>query len=158
MSSPYPLLRPYWKGHSREEDEKLAKELFYGTTATNKETGRHYHHYPLADGPHERRALEALRRLLLFDCYKVLEPRIFAALCCSLDPNSDFERRLIFKGRKKGRRHDFAADSQIDVHVLGLRRMGWPSDAAVKDAEKKFGLSRKAVYEARKRVNSWLKV
>jgi len=32
MSSPYPLLRPYYKGHSREEDEKLSNELFYGTS------------------------------------------------------------------------------------------------------------------------------
>ena len=138
MRSPYPRApRAYWKGYSRKQDEKLASELFYGTFATNKQSGRDHHHYPLAGSPHECRALEALRRLLFYGC-KDLEPTIFAALCCSLDPNSGFERRLVFKARKKGRRHDFAADSQIDVHVLWRRAVGWPAEAAVSVRPKTF--------------------
>ena len=152
MSSPYP--RTYYKGYSREQDEKLAHELFYGTS-TPVDSDRY--RYPLADSPPERRALEALCRLLSDGC-RDLEPAILAALCCALDPSSGSERRLVFKGRKKrGRPRDFAADSQVDMHVLGLCTMGWKNEAAVKHAMKKFGLSRGAVFKARKRMRSWLK-
>jgi hypothetical protein len=86
--SPYP--RPYYKGQSREEDEKLAGELFYGTMVHDKKTGR--------------------------DCHD-LSPEILAGLFCSLDLDGSFGRRLIFKSRKRKRRADAATDLQIALYV-----------------------------------------
>jgi hypothetical protein len=65
---PYPVLRPYYKGHSREEDEKLAEKLFFGTSSIDKKTSRERHDYLLVGGPDERRAFEALERLLVYSC------------------------------------------------------------------------------------------
>ena len=154
---PYPLVRPYYKGHSREEDEKLAKELFYGTSTIDKKTSRSRHDYLLADSPDERRAFEALRRLMLFSCQD-LDPAILEGLLCSLDSGGSFERRLVFQFRKKGKRSDFAADLDVAAYVGGLIHGGQKKEAAVKRAEDKFGLKRKAVFAAIKRFNaSWLK-
>jgi hypothetical protein len=152
--SPYPRTpRPYYKGHSREQDERLANELFYGVTATNKETGRVRHHYLLADGPHERRGFEALRRLLSFSCGD-LDSGILAALYCSLDSDGGNERQLVFKFRKKGNRHDFTADLQIVLHIEGLVRVGQKKEAAIRQTMSDLGLSRKTVFAAAKRVKA----
>jgi hypothetical protein len=155
--SPYPLLRPYWKGHSREEDKKLAKELLYGSSTINKKTGRCQSYYPVAGGPHEYRAFEALRRLLCFSC-RDLEPEILAGLVCALDSRGSFERRLVFQFRKKGNRHDFAADLEIAMYVEGLIRVG--QKKPIEHAMANFNLSRKTVFAAIRRFKnraSWLK-
>jgi hypothetical protein len=66
QDSPYPrAVRAYWKGYSREQDKRLAKKLFYGTTVRDK-TGRDHHRYLPEDGPEEREGFEALRRLLFY--------------------------------------------------------------------------------------------
>ena len=152
MSGPYPYPpRPYSKGFSREEDEKLAEELFYGTTVRDK-TGRDCHRYPSEDSLH----VEALCRLLLFSD---LPSEIIGGLLCSLDKGGSFGRRLVFKQRKRKRPVGAATDLQITLYVQSLKRAEWPVDAAVANAEKKFGLSRKGVYGARKRIKAespWL--
>lgn len=113
MSGPYPYPpRPYSKGYSREEDEKLAEELFYGTTVRDK-TGRDCHRYPSENSPHERQGVEALCRLLLFSD---LPSEIIGGLLCSLDSGGSFGRRLVFKPRKKktaSRLSDRSSDSSL---------------------------------------------
>jgi hypothetical protein len=117
--NPHALLRPYFKEYSREQDEKLAEELFYGTTVRDKKTGRDCHRYPLEESADERRGLDALCRLLVFGD---LAPDILGGLLCSLDPDGSFGRRLVFKPRKRKRRADSATDLQIALHVRSLYR------------------------------------
>jgi hypothetical protein len=158
-NSPYPLVRPYYKGqHSREEDEKLAEELFFGTTVRDKKTGRDCHQYPPERSPYERQGVEALCRLLSFGC-EDLKPEILGGLLASLDPSGSFERRLVFKSRKRKRPADSRTDLQIFFQVKSLERAGWPTEAAVAQVMKKFGISRETVYRARKRIrraSPWL--
>src|SRR5262245_16289492 len=118
--SPYPRTpRPYYKGRfNRKEDEKLANELFYGTSTINKKTGRERHDYP--DGPDERRAIEALLRLL--SCCEDLDELILGGLSASLDPGGSFGRRLVFKPRKKKKPAGYPSDLEIAMYVLSLRR------------------------------------
>ena len=159
MSSPYPLLRPYYKGHSREEDEKLSNELFYGTsTVVDKKTGRCRHDYP--DGLDERRAIEALKRLLVFSCGD-LDEGILGGLVASLDPGGSFGRRLVFEPRKRKRPADSATDLQIALRVRSLHHRLGKKEAAVTQAMADFDLSRKTVFEAMKRIRAespWLEV
>jgi hypothetical protein len=156
MRNPYP--RPYYKGHSREQDEKLASELFYGTTVRDKKTGRDCHQYPPENSPHERQGVEALCRLLLRDCQD-LSPDVSAGLLASLDLDGSFGRRLVFKPRKRKRPADSATDLQIALYVQSLKRAGVKKSAEY--AADKFHLSRKTVFEAMKRIRAespWLKV
>jgi hypothetical protein len=148
--SPYPSLpRPYYKGHNREQDEKLAEELFYGTMVRDKKTGSDCHYYFSEGSPQERQALDALQRLLNFSD---LAPGVLAGLSCSLDLDGSFGRRLIFKSRKRKRRADAATDLQIALYVYARRLDGSSTKSAVMDAMGEFGLSRKAIFAARKRV------
>ena len=150
MNSPYPRTpRAYWDGFSREQDEKLAEQLFYGITVHNKKTGRMHHKYLSNNSPHKRQSFEALQRLLLFSC-EDLAPSILIALLGSLDSDGSVWGRLVFKRPMKGRK-DPAADFQIDFEV---EHSGLKTEAAVRQAMAKFGLSRKAVFEARKRAKS----
>ena len=57
----------YWKGCSREEDEAIAEELFFGRTIRDK-SGKAKKEYPVQDSKRERSAKEALIRLLTYDC------------------------------------------------------------------------------------------
>jgi hypothetical protein len=151
--------RPYYKGHRRQQDEKLAEKLFFGTTVRDKKTGRDCHRYPPENSPHERQGVEALCRLLLFNCQD-LGAEILGGLLCSLDLDGSFGRRLVFKRRKRKRPAGFATDLQIALFMQSLRRAGWPIEAAVERATKEFKLSRKSVYAARKRIrteSAWLK-
>jgi hypothetical protein len=68
MSSPFP--RTYWAGFNRQEDEKLAEQLFYGITVRDEKTGRMHHKYLPNNSPHARQGVEALQRLLLFSCQR----------------------------------------------------------------------------------------
>ena len=158
--SVYPhAIRPYYKGHSREEDEKLVDELFFGTsTIIDEKTARCRHEYLPAGGSHERRAIEALERLLAFSRGD-LNPDILAGLLCSLDPGGSFGRRLVFKRRKRMRAADAATDLQIALYVQSLHRL--EVTKAAEWAAEKFDVSRKTVYKALKRIrreSSWLKV
>jgi hypothetical protein len=144
--SPYPSLpRPYYKGHNREEDEKLAEELFYGTMVRDKKTGRDCHYYLPEDSPRERQALDALLRLLNFSD---LSPGVLAGLYCSLNLDGSFGRQLVFKSRKRKRRADAATDLQIALYVSARGN----DKGAIMDAMSEFNLSRKAIFAARKRV------
>jgi hypothetical protein len=158
--SPYPSLpRPYYKGHNREEDEKLAKKLFYGTTVRDKKTGLDYWRYPPQNSQHEHQNVEALCRLLS-NC-QGLEPTILAALVCSLRSGSGFGRRLVFKSRKRGRPGGSLADFQIAMYVAFHRRNGENTKIAVLNAIDEFGITRKTVFAAIKRAKTqspWLKV
>lgn len=160
-SSPYPkAIRPYHKGFSREQDEKLAGELFYGISTFNKKTGRWHHNYLVTGGPKERQGIEALQRLLLFSCGD-LDADILGGLLCSLDDSGSFGRRLVFGLRKRKRPTGSATDLQIALEVRALHRTGWKIEAAVKQVSTHFGVSRKTVFAARKRVRTespWFEV
>jgi hypothetical protein len=149
MSSPYP--RTYWRGYSREQDQKLVLKLFYGITIRDKKTGRDRHQYLSDDSPEEREGRQALCRLL---SNNHADPKILAALCCAL--TGCLGRRLVFKNQRKGKRND-AADFQIAMHVEFLRYTGWKTEAAIRQVMEDLGLSRKAVFEARKRDRQRLK-
>lgn len=155
MSGPYPYPpRPYSKGYSREEDEKLAEELFYGTTVRDK-TGRDCHRYPSENSPHERQGVEALCRLLLFSD---LPSEIIGGLLCSLDSGGSFGRRLVFKPRKRKRPADSRTDLQIALYVGNLVRIGMKKP--INQAMVKFGISRETVFRAKRRIkreSPWLK-
>jgi hypothetical protein len=146
MSSPYP--RTYYKGYSREEDEKLAEELFYGTMVRDK-TGRDCHQYLPEGSPQERQAFDALQRLLVFSD---LAPGVLAGLVCSLDLDGSFGRRLVFKPRKRKRPVGAATDLQIFFYVQSLERAGVKIESAVQSAMDNFGYSRNAIFEARARI------
>jgi hypothetical protein len=160
-NSPYPSpARPYYKGHSREEDEKLARNLFFGTSTIDKKTGRQHHQYPAEDSQDERGAIEALQRLLICSCGD-LAPEILGGLLSALDPGGSFERRLVFKSRKRKRPSNSPTDLQIFFHVWSLERAGLKTESAVQDAMTRFDLSRNAIFEARARVRAespWLTV
>ena len=114
MTGPFAYPRPYWTGYNREQDEKLVRKLFYGTTIRDKQTGRDRHKYLTDDSPEEREGRQALCRLL---CHSA-DPEILAVLCRALD--GSLGRRLVFKNRKGGKRDD-AADFQVALHVESLR-------------------------------------
>lgn len=158
--SVYPrAIRPYYKEHSREEDEKRARELFFGTsTIINEKTGRTRHDYLPANGPDERRAFDALERLLLFFCGE-LDPEILGGLLASLERDGSFGRRLVFKKQRK-RRVGTPTDLQIALCVQSRHRLGLKIKAAEWAADK-LGVSRKKVYDALKRIrreSPWLEV
>jgi hypothetical protein len=157
--NPYPLLRPYWKGYSREQDKKLVRKLFYGTTIRDERTGRARHQYLPDDSPEEREGRQALCRLLLFYnlSYNHADPEILGALCCALEGR--LWRRLVFRNqRERGRQSDWAADFQITLEVMGLECFsGEKTTAAVAKIAEKFDLSRSAVYEAMARDRKRLK-
>jgi hypothetical protein len=158
---PYPkAIRPYLKGYSQEQDEKLARELFFGTSTFNKKTSRWHHDYPPTGGSHERQGIEALQRLLLFSCGD-LDSDILAGLLCSLDDGGSFGRRLVFELRKRKRPPGSATDLQIALQVRALRRENWKITAAVAHVSKQLGLTEKTVYAARRRIRTespWLEV
>jgi hypothetical protein len=156
MTGHFPYPRPYHKGHSREQDEKLAGELFYGTTIRDKKTGRDCHRYPSENSPYERQGVEALCRLLLCSCQD-LDPEILAGLLCSLDLGGSFGRRLVFKPRKRKRPADSPTDLQIALYVGALVRIG--EKKPINQAMVKFGVSRETVFRAKKRIkreSPWL--
>src|SRR5262249_42204059 len=128
----YALLRPYRKGYSREQDEKLAHELFYGTSTIDKKSGRSRHDYLLAGSPDERRAFEALERVLFHSCGN-LNPEILGGFLCLLDRGGSFGRRLVFEKKRK-RPADSATYLRIALHVRALYRAGWSTEAAVNHA------------------------
>jgi hypothetical protein len=144
---PYPD-DPFFRGHSRDEDEKLAEKLFYPATVR---AGRDCHRYPPENSAHERQGVEALSRLLVFSCQD-LEPGILAGLLCSLDLGGSFGRQLVFKPRKRKRPVGAATDLEIYYYVQSLEHTGLKTEAAVRYAMDKFDLSRNAVFEARARI------
>jgi hypothetical protein len=148
--SPLPsVVRRYFKGYNREQDEEVAKVLFYGTLTFNEKTRRWRRRYLTEDSSDERRGFEALRRLL-FTLYEDLDSSILAALACSLDPNSSsFERRLVFKFRKKGNRRDTGTDQEVADFVATRRDIGrLKNESAIQEAMTAFHLSRSAVFKA----------
>jgi hypothetical protein len=157
MTGPYPFIRSYDKEHSRTEDEKLANELFFGTsTIIDKRTGRCRHDY--LTGSNETRAIGALQRLLLHSSGD-LNPEILGGLLASLDPGGSFGQHLVFKRRKRKRPVGATTDLQIFFYVQALERAGEKNEAAVRSAMEKFELSRNAIYEARARIrrdSPWL--
>jgi hypothetical protein len=145
-----PSRSAYWKGHSRKEDNKLARELFFGRRVRD-ETGRARKKYLAKDSAGERSAREALVRLLSHD-----DVRIKALLCDALSSDGIGERRLVFQPRKKGKRSDVGADYAVAFRVL-IEKHDTPVESAVHDAMAKFGLSRKSVFACMKRVKEFLR-
>jgi hypothetical protein len=146
LGSPPPP--PYWKGFDIEEDQELAGELFYGTTASPGAHGSKTE-YLKPDSPRERSACQALARLL---SYYVRDPNgfeIIAPLCAALMDCSSANRRIVFK-RRKGRPK--AADIAVALFVVRREDEGLQNKNAISDAMNRFKLSRSAVFKAIKRT------
>jgi hypothetical protein len=158
MSSPYP--RTYYKGrYSREEDERLAKELFFGTSTIDKKPGRERHDYLPADSPEERRAFEAFQRLVTF-CCEDLDDGILGGLIASLNPDGIFPRRLVFKQRDRKKKAGYPTDLQIALYVHDL---GPDAKKVAEQVVAHFGLkatyAKKFVHDALNRIQDkdpWL--
>jgi hypothetical protein len=154
----------YWKGHDRTTDEKLALTLFRGQVTRGRATKRYRTKYLSHGSADEREALRALARLvgskfsvLHREKNPIINDGILDLVCLALDPDWGAAHpespRLIFEFPGPGNRSDMAADLQVAMHVATIMHdKEWPTEAAVKDAEKKFKLSRKAVFEAKRRV------
>ena len=146
-TNPIVPAQPYWKGHSRKQDEELAEQLFLGKMVRDK-TGRAKRIYLAKGSVDERSAREALVRLLSRDdCddVKVL-------LCDALRDNGKGDRRIVFQSRSRGNRSDISSDFTVALYVLRFKKEGVKVDAAVYYAMMEFGLSRKAVFECYKRA------
>lgn len=153
-SNPFvPASWSYWKGFSREDDEALAMQLFFGRRGQDKK-GRVKKEYLVQDSPPERLAREALVRLLTYFTTNDGPIDVIAALCSALRGSP--ERRLVFKFQKKGNRPDLSGDIAVTLFVDRRRREGVKVESAVREAMEVFNLSRKAVFEAMKKVRTEL--
>jgi hypothetical protein len=146
--------RPYWNGFDRKTDELRARDLLRGRIV-RQPSGRSKVEFLQKDDPREGIAREALARLLTYYTAHDVDASvdIVGPLCSALTNDSRNERRIVFQFRKKGKRSDVVADYQLGLHVL-IRTIdhGWPVEAAVQEAMNKYGLKRKAVFEAYKRT------
>jgi hypothetical protein len=153
-SNPFvPSTRAYWTGFSRENDEVIAMQLFFGRRGHDKK-GRVKKEYLVQDSPPERLAREALVRLLTYFTTKEAPIDVIAALCSALRGSA--ERRLVFKFQKKGNRPDLSGDIAVTLLVDRRRQEGVKVESAVREAMDVFDLSRKAVFAAIKRVKTEL--
>ena len=167
-------LGQYWDEHDRKADEALARELFYGRSKRHPKTKLMYSEYP--HGAREREALEALNRLLMWlyrtavraassppqalETYNILA---LVALAAAPDnslrdpPTGPTPRRLAFQFRKGEKRRNRGSDLQIALHVANqVFGENAKTEAAVESAMKTFGLSRKAIFQAQRRVRKAL--
>jgi hypothetical protein len=149
---------PYWPDRNQNQDEELAKEWFHGRTV-RVAAGGFKVEFLRPGSPRERAAREALVSLLYYYT-RDDDPRklgIVHSLCAALSyvDNAPFpiSRLLVFQFRKKGKRPaEFAEDFPVLYHVAKRIYYGWPVEAAVNEAQKNFGLSRKAVFQITKRA------
>jgi hypothetical protein len=143
--------RPYLRGHDQEKDEELAEELFLGRLVVDA-AGRSRRKYPAKNSPRERLAREALARIVTYYTGEDGPPIMYylsGALTCV------GAKRIDFKFDKRGGKSDLYADLQISVYYRGIKKPGrGRGKAAIDDTMQKFGLSRKAVFEALRRVKS----
>jgi hypothetical protein len=156
---------PYWTDRNQNEDEELAKEWFKGRTV-RAVAGGFKVEYLRPGSPRERAAREALVRLLFYytradDDLRRLQ--IVQPLCAALSESAAIpfpsSRQLVFQFRKKGKRSaEFAADFPVLYHVARNLYHGWKVEAAVTDARKEFGLSRKTVFQITKRAKEKLRL
>jgi hypothetical protein len=157
---------PYWTDRNQTEDEELAREWFKGRTV-RAAAGGFKVEYLRPGSPRERAAREALVRLLFYytradDDLKRVD--IVYPLCAALNHESaaipfPSSRQLVFQFRKKGKRSaEFAADFPVLYHVARNLYYGRKVESAVNEAQKKFGLSRKTVFQITKRAKEHLRV
>jgi hypothetical protein len=158
----FPVEEPYWKGHDRETDEKLAKELIFGIlipatisqpVGKKPRTRRPFvtreclrHEYLKHDSEREKEARRAFCRLLM---HSNPSPEILAAAVVMLSPDVATARQLVFQFRKRKPRHNRGLDLSIERYIA---ERGDKVEAAVADTMKAFGLTRKAVFDARRRA------
>jgi hypothetical protein len=155
---------PYWRDRNQNEDEALAKELLSGHCVRAAAGGIKVE-YLLPGSPRERAAREALVSLLHYytrtddlSRLQIVEP-LCSALSYIDDTPSSSSRQLVFQFRKKGKRSaEFAADFQVFYHVEKRIFDGWQVEAAVNEAQKIFGLSRKTVFQIIKRTKEKLRL
>jgi hypothetical protein len=128
----------------RYEDERLARDLLYGKTKTDK-LGRWKHVY--LSGADERAALAALCRLLEQSPAIRVEDGILRGLINVLDPEATKEpRQLVFRFRGRGNRADRFRELQIYLLVKVQKQ----KRTAV---AKQFGLRVRQVDRIVKRIN-----
>jgi hypothetical protein len=153
---------PYWRDRNQNEDEALAKELLSGRRVRAAAGGIKVE-YLRPGSPRERAAREALVSLLHYytrtddlSRLQIVEP-LCSALSYVGTPFSS--RQLVFQFRKIGKQSaEFAADFQVFYHVEKRIFDGWPVEAAVNEAQKIFGLSRKTVFQITKRAKEKLRL
>jgi hypothetical protein len=134
--------RPY----DRNDDEKLALELFYGRAKIKN--GRFRLEF-LKSKQDQQKAREALGRLIAL-AISDPSPWSFALVWAILSVKS-VPCQLIFKP-KRGNRSDIIADLQLAMNVELLVCQGCKVDFAAEEIGKAYGLTKKAVFDAMKRV------
>jgi hypothetical protein len=123
--------------------EKLALELFTGRVVRTK-AGRPRHEY--LSGSRERQAKIALAR------WQPEEPDArLIKIMLTVALTGIGGRQLIFQSSRRGRPSTHFADARIDRYVTDKMKTGCPAEAAVAYAVEEFGLSRKAIFAARRR-------
>jgi hypothetical protein len=107
-------------------------------------------HYPQKGSEHERRAREALVRLLR-DFDKPLDPQIRQSLAALFDHRGHLGRKLDFSFLQKGKREDPYWQQQIALHIEMLIRSGLSPVVAKGGACKSFKLTKDQVRDIWKR-------
>jgi hypothetical protein len=127
-------------------DAVLALELFAGRMVRTK-TGRRKLEY--LSGLPEHQAKIALARVM--DSWQPEDSDVrFIKLALTTALIAGADRKLVFQSGR-GRPSNSRVDARIDRYVTAKMRNGCPVEAAVAYAMKEFGLSRKAIFAARRR-------
>jgi hypothetical protein len=163
----------YWHERDYKADKARARELFYGQSKRDPCTRLLYSEYP--HDRREREALEALSAMLLWlhraamvrmpdlpaaraetcEAYEILALVALAVAPGnpSVDPpTGPTPRRLVPVVRKGEKRRNRLADLQVALHVAEQTEAKGKVESGVASAMETFGLSRKAIFEAQRRV------
>jgi hypothetical protein len=138
-----------WNVDLRTPDEWLADELLWGhgEASTN---GLLRRKYLLPGSEKEHMARQALVRLLHGDQH--LSTTLRKRLAELFDVESTLtERQLVIQFRRRGHRSQHMANSQVANFVDRKIREGYPVEAAVQLAMDAYRLTRKAIFDMRRK-------
>jgi hypothetical protein len=129
-------------------DETLIRVLLNGYVR-HDEKGLRRQAYLESDGEDELAARAAMARHLRSDSPLTREQRDVLADLFDPDPGVAFrnDRRIIFQYRRRGRRSQHLANTQISQHIWERLCSGWNVESAVQDATTKYELSREDVFK-----------
>jgi hypothetical protein len=147
-------------GDGGGEDEALILKYLSGF-ATKDKKGRPAVGYLKPGSKEEAKARTALASLLRqidpisgTDEYRAISIEIRCALAALFLPDSGLSeariwstREIAFRFRKRGNRVNLQQYVDVANFVAELEQKGWPREAAVESAMKKFGLSRASVFD-----------
>jgi hypothetical protein len=145
-----------WDVDLKTRDEWLADELLWGHSEAPP-NGLLHRKYLQPGSDEERTARQALVRVLRGD--RPLSLTLRKRLAELFDAESTLaERRLVFQFRRRGHRSHHMANSQIANYVDRKIREGNPVEAAVQLAMDVYGLTRKAIFDMRRKHKQAQKV